>query len=253
MRIGPPSSSKPPKKIGARPASTKWISRNPSPSARKLFAERLDGNPLISNAKHLTGSAVWLKFNRVLCEKWHHKNIVLIGDAAHTAHFSIGSGTKLAMEDAMSLARVLLDHTGEVCDALQRYQDEREIEALKLQSAARNRMEWFEQVERYVHLEPEQFTYSLLTGSQRIGHENLKLRDSQYVNGVEKWFAARSGIDRAIPPMFTTFSVRGVSLKNRVIVSPMATYMATTACPTIFIWSTSAHGPWAAPPWFLPR
>ena len=200
----------------------------------KLFADRLDGNSLISNAKHLTGSAVWLKFNRVLCEKWHHKNIVLIGDAAHTAHFSIGSGTKLAMEDAMSLARVLLDHTGPVCDALQRYQDEREIEALKLQSAARNRMEWFEQVERYVHLEPEQFTYSLLTGSQRIGHENLKLRDSQYVNGVEKWFAARSGIDRAIPPMFTTFSVRGVSLKNRVIVSPMATYMADHGVPNDF-------------------
>jgi anthraniloyl-CoA monooxygenase len=200
----------------------------------KLFADRLDGNPLISNAKHLTGSAVWLKFNRVLCEKWHHKNIVLIGDAAHTAHFSIGSGTKLAMEDAMSLARVLLEHTGPVRDALQRYQDEREIEALKLQSAARNRMEWFEQVERYVHLEPEQFTYSLLTGSQRIGHENLKLRDSQYVNGVEKWFAARSGIDRAIPPMFTTFSVRGVSLKNRVIVSPMATYMANDGVPNDF-------------------
>jgi anthraniloyl-CoA monooxygenase len=200
----------------------------------KLFIERLDGNPLISNAKHLTGSAMWLKFNRVLCEKWHHKNIVLIGDAAHTAHFSIGSGTKLAMEDAMSLARVLLDHDGEVCDTLQRYQDEREIEALKLQSAARNRMEWFEQVERYVHLEPEQFTYSLLTGSQRIGHENLKLRDAQYVNGVEKWFAARSGIDRAIPPMFTTFSVRGLSLKNRVIVSPMATYMATDGVPNDF-------------------
>jgi anthraniloyl-CoA monooxygenase len=200
----------------------------------KLFAERLDGNPLISNAKHLTGSAVWLKFNRVLCEKWHHKNIVLIGDAAHTAHFSIGSGTKLAMEDAMSLARVLLDHSGPVGDALQRYQEEREIEALKLQSAARNRMEWFEQVERYVHLEPEQFTYSLLTGSQRIGHENLKLRDSHYVNGVEKWFAARSGIDRAIPPMFTTFAVRGVSLKNRVIVSPMATYMADHGVPNDF-------------------
>ena len=147
---------------------------------------------------------------------------------------AIGSGTKLAMEDAMSLARVLLRAHRRVHDALQRYQEEREIEALKLQSAARNRMEWFEQVERYVHLEPEQFTYSLLTGSQRIGHENLKLRDSRYVNGVEKWFAARSGIDRAIPPMFTPFSVRGVSLKNRVIVSPMATYMANDGVPNDF-------------------
>ncbi len=166
---------------------------------------------LISNAKHLKGSAVWLKFNRILCEKWFHKNIVLIGDAAHTAHFGIGSGTKLAMEDAIALNRVLSNHDGDVAAALQKYQEEREIEALKLQSAARNRMEWFEQVERYVHLDPVQFTYSLLTGSQRIGHENLKLRDSGYVQTVENWFAARSGVDHAIPPMFTPFKVRGLS------------------------------------------
>jgi anthraniloyl-CoA monooxygenase len=200
----------------------------------RLFADRLDGNSLISNAKHLRGSAVWLKFNRVLCEKWFHKNIVLIGDAAHTAHFSIGSGTKLAMEDAIALTRVLSHHDGDVSSALQKYQEEREIEALKLQSAARNRMEWFEQVERYVHLDPEQFTYSLLTGSQRIGHENLKLRDSGYVQKVENWFAARSGVDHPVPPMFTPFKVRGLSLKNRVIVSPMAVYMAEDGVPNDF-------------------
>jgi anthraniloyl-CoA monooxygenase len=200
----------------------------------KLFADRLEGNALISNAKHLKGSAVWLKFNRVLCEKWFHKNIVLIGDAAHTAHFSIGSGTKLAMEDAIALTRVLSHHDSDVTSALQKYQEEREIEALKLQSAARNRMEWFEQVERYVHLDPEQFTYSLLTGSQRIGHENLKLRDSGYVEKVENWFAARSGVDHAVPPMFTPFKVRGLSLKNRVIVSPMAVYMAEDGVPNDF-------------------
>ncbi len=200
----------------------------------KLFADRLEGNALISNAKHLKGSAVWLKFNRVLCEKWFHKNIVLIGDAAHTAHFSIGSGTKLAMEDAIALTRVLSHHDGDVTSALQKYQEEREIEALKLQSAARNRMEWFEQVERYVHLDAEQFTYSLLTGSQRIGHENLKLRDSGYVEKVENWFAARSGVDHAVPPMFTPFKVRGLSLKNRVIVSPMAVYMANDGVPNDF-------------------
>lgn len=200
----------------------------------QIFAERLDGNALISNAKHLSGSAVWMKFNRVLCEKWHYRNIVLIGDAAHTAHFGIGSGTKLAMEDAMSLSRVLSSHSGEVGAALEEYQQEREIEALKLQSAARNRMEWFEQVQRYVDLAPEQFTYSLLTGSQRIGHANLKLRDPGYVNGVETWFAQRSGVDHAIPPMFTPFKVRGVTLKNRVIVSPMATYMAEQGVPTDF-------------------
>ncbi|HEV2113486.1 MAG TPA: bifunctional salicylyl-CoA 5-hydroxylase/oxidoreductase [Terriglobales bacterium] len=200
----------------------------------KLFAPRLDGNALISNARHLRGAAVWLKFNRVLCEKWHHKNIVLIGDAAHTAHFSIGSGTKLAMEDALALARVLTDRQGDVGTALQAYQEEREVEALKLQSAARNRMEWFEQVERYMHLDPEQFTYSLLTGSQRIGHENLKLRDGNYVKQVESWFAARSGIRHAVPPMFTPFTVRGLTLKNRVIVSPMAMYMAQDGVPNDF-------------------
>ena len=192
----------------------------------KIFADRLEGLPLISNARHLRGSAVWLKFNRILCERWFHKNMVLIGDAAHTAHFAIGSGTKLAMEDAIALARVLTNSQGDIPGALARYQEEREIEALKLQSAARNRMEWFEQVDRYVHLDPVQFAYNLLTGSQRIGHENLKLRDPAYVEGVERWFAERSGIHRAVPPMFTPFCVRGLSLKNRVICSPMAMYSA---------------------------
>jgi anthraniloyl-CoA monooxygenase len=200
----------------------------------ELFAERLDGHCLISNAAHLRGSAAWLTFQRVLCEKWFHGNLVLIGDAAHTAHFGIGSGTKLAMEDAMALAHVLSNHEGDIPSALARYQEEREIEALKLQSAARNRMEWFEQVERYVHLEPEQFAYSLLTGSQRIGHENLKVRDAGYVQQLETWFAAHHGIDHAVPPMFTPFRVRGVTLKNRVIVSPMAMYMSCEGVPGDF-------------------
>jgi anthraniloyl-CoA monooxygenase len=200
----------------------------------KLFADRLDGNALVSNARHLQGSAVWLKFNRILCEQWHYKNFVLIGDAAHTAHFGIGSGTKLAMEDAMSLAGCLPGKKDDLDAALQHYQEVREVEALKLQSAARNRMEWFEQVERYVHLEPEQFTYSLLTGSQRIGHENLKVRDAEYVRDVETWFAGLSGDGRPLPPMFTPFTVRGVKLKNRVLVSPMAMYMAENGLPNDF-------------------
>jgi anthraniloyl-CoA monooxygenase len=95
-------------------------------------------------------------------------------------------------------------------------------------------MEWFEQVDQHVQLEPEQFTYNLLTGSQRIGHANLKLRDARYVEGVERWFAKRSGIGHALPPMFTPFSARGVALKNRVIVSPMATYMACDGMPNDF-------------------
>src|SRR6185312_5781782 len=200
----------------------------------RIFAERLEGNPLVSNARHLSGAAIWLKFNRVLCEKWFHKNIVLIGDAAHTAHFSIGSGTKLAMEDAIALARVLSTHDGNVEGALRRYQEEREIEALRLQSAARNRMEWFEEVERYVHQEPEQFAYGLLTGSQRVGHASLKLRDSDYVQRVESWFARRCGVSNPVPPMFTPITVRKLILKNRVIVSPMATYMAEDGVPNDF-------------------
>lgn len=201
----------------------------------KLFAEHLHGHKLVSNARHLRGSA-WLNFTRVLCQNWHHRNIVLIGDAAHTAHFSIGSGTKLAMEDAIALSKAVSAHPGDVSQALDAYQQERELEALKLQSAARNRMEWFENVARYSHLEPEQFAYTLLTGSQRIGHENLKLRDKTYVDNVESWFAARSGLPaRPLPPMFTPFTIAGLTLKNRVVVSPMAMYSCRDGLPGDFL------------------
>lgn len=200
-----------------------------------LFADLLDGNKLISNARHLRGSAMWLKFNRVLCERWHKDNIVLIGDAAHTAHFAIGSGTKLAMEDAISLAKVLNSSEGSVPERLARYQAEREVEALKLQSAARNRMTWFEDIERYVHMEPEQLAFSLLTSSQRIGHANQKLRDPKYVDSVDTWFAQKCGLPaKPIPPMFTPFTLRGMTLSNRVVVSPMCTYSATNGLPGDF-------------------
>jgi anthraniloyl-CoA monooxygenase len=200
-----------------------------------LFADLLEGNKLISNARHLRGSAMWLKFNRVLCERWHKDNIVLIGDAAHTAHFAIGSGTKLAMEDAISLAKVLNSSEGTVPERLARYQAEREIEALKLQSAARNRMTWFEDIERYVHMEPEQLAFSLLTSSQRVGHANQKLRDPKYVESVDTWFAQKCGLPaKPIPPMFTPFRLRGMLLTNRVVVSPMCTYSATNGLPDDF-------------------
>ena len=201
----------------------------------KLFAKYLGGHKLMSNARHLRGSA-WLNFNRVLCHRWHHKNIVLIGDAAHTAHFSIGSGTKLAMEDAIALSKTVTANPADVERALELYQQERELEALKLQSAARNRMEWFENVARYTHLPPEQFAYTLLTGSQRIGHENLKLRDKQYVEGVESWFAQQQGLPaKPLPPMFTPFKVAGLTLKNRVVVSPMAMYSCQDGLPGDFM------------------
>ena len=196
----------------------------------RLFGKYLGGHPLISNARHLRGSA-WLNFNRVLCKRWHTRNIVLIGDAAHTAHFSIGSGTKLAMEDAIALSREI-SRGGDVSDALQRYQEERELEALKLQSAARNRMEWFENVARYTHLEPLQFTYSLLTGSQRIGHDNLKLRDAAFVGDIERSLAQSAGVeDGSCAPMFLPFKLRDLQLVNRVVVSPMAQYSAVDGVP----------------------
>ncbi|HVC30452.1 MAG TPA: FAD-dependent monooxygenase, partial [Steroidobacteraceae bacterium] len=195
----------------------------------QLFGRYLDGHALQSNAGHLRGSA-WLNFNRVHCRRWHDGKVVLIGDAAHTAHFSIGSGTKLAMEDAISLTRHVAGG-GRLDAALEAYHAERGLEVLKLQSAARNRMGWFENVARYTHLPPEQFAYSLLTGSQRIGHENLKLRDAKFVERYEGWLAHRSGVADARPPMFLPFGLRGLTLANRIVVSPMAQYCATDGLP----------------------
>ena len=195
----------------------------------RLFERYLGGHPLQSNARHLRGSA-WLNFNHVACERWHHGNVVLIGDSAHTAHFSIGSGTKLAMEDAISLSSHVAG-TGDRDAALGAYQKERHTEVLKLQSAARNRMNWFENVARYARLPPEQFAYSLLTGSQRIGHENLKLRDPGFVDSYERWLAGRDGGRDPRPPMFLPFRLRGLQLANRVVVSPMAQYCAVDGMP----------------------
>ena len=218
----------------------------------KLFAARLDGHPLLSNATHLRGSAIWIKFPRIVCGNWVHRidvggkevPLVLMGDAAHTAHYSIGSGTKLALEDAIELARCCAVYRAEGMDkVLAVYQDVRSVEVLKIQSAARNSMEWFENVDRYTQFEAPQFAYSMLTRSQRIPHENLRLRDAGYVDGYENWVAerafAQAGVDvpsasRPIPPMLTPFRARGVVLKNRIVVSPMAQYSATDGLPGDF-------------------
>ncbi|WP_281915338.1 bifunctional salicylyl-CoA 5-hydroxylase/oxidoreductase [Caldimonas thermodepolymerans] len=205
-----------------------------------LFSKYLDGHRLMSNAAHLRGSAQWIRFPRVVCRTWVHHNgrapVVLMGDAAHTAHFSIGSGTKLALEDAIELARCIGQRRGDLMGALQDYESVRSVEVLRIQNAARNSTEWFENVRRYVHLPPEQFAYSLLTRSQRISHENLRLRDRGYVERYEDWLAERSGVRRAphaqpVPPMFTPYRVRGLQLKNRVVVSPMAQYSAVDGIP----------------------
>lgn len=203
-----------------------------------LFAPWLDGHRLVSNASHLRGSAVWINFPRVHNKTWVKDNVVLMGDAAHTAHFSIGSGTKLAMEDAISLA-CHFDRAPDapISQVLRAYEDERKVDVLRIQSAARNSTEWFENVARYTHLEPEQFNYSLLTRSQRLSHENLRLRDPAYLEGMEQWFAARAIGHKAkkpIPPMFTPFKLRGMELANRVVMSPMAMYSAKNGMPGDF-------------------
>jgi anthraniloyl-CoA monooxygenase len=199
----------------------------------RIFAKNLGGHALMTNARHLRGSA-WLNFNRVLCETWSHKNIVLMGDAAATAHFSVGSGTKLALESAIALSQYLHSEPT-MAGAFHRYEGERRTEVLRLQSAARNSTEWFEQIERYLHLDPVQFNYSLLTRSQRISHENLRQRDQNWLAEAERWFekaATGASPDAARPPMFTPFRLRQMQLKNRIVVSPMAQYRAADGMPT---------------------
>ncbi|HQR10168.1 MAG TPA: bifunctional salicylyl-CoA 5-hydroxylase/oxidoreductase [Casimicrobiaceae bacterium] len=213
----------------------------------RLFAPWLDGHALMSNASHLRGSAIWIRFPRVVCGKWVHWTeldgrrvpVILVGDAAHTAHFSVGSGTKLALEDAIALARALAhpgssrhDLAESLAASLATYESERGVEVLKIQNAARNSTEWFEHVDRYSAFEAEQFAYSLLTRSQRISHENLRLRDSAFVAGMESWFAGRAGSNGAAPPpMFAPFTLRGLTLANRVVMSPMAQYSCRDGVP----------------------
>jgi len=204
-----------------------------------LFSEVLDGAELMTNARHLRGSA-WLNFNRLICGKWSHFNgqshVVLMGDAAHTAHFAIGSGTKLAIDDAIELTNQFNRHghaKEHIPAVLETYEEIRRVDVARIQNAARNAMEWFEVVgRRYADtLPPEQFMYSMLTRSQRISHENLRLRDRTWLEGYERWFATQAGATpsaerRVPPPMFTPYTMRGVTLKNRIVMSPMAMYSA---------------------------
>jgi len=202
-----------------------------------LFGKYLDGHSLQSNASHLVGSAAWLNFRRIKCERWTSGNVILLGDAAHTAHFSIGSGTKLALEDAIKLADVLNRKSLSLEAALDEYQAERNLEVLKLQNSARNSTEWFETLERYTHFEPLQFAYSLLTRSQRISHENLRLRDREWLEGVERWFWKRATAgqsNKTAPPMFAPLKLREMQVENRVAVSPMDMYSAVDGTPNDF-------------------
>jgi anthraniloyl-CoA monooxygenase len=215
-------------------------------TCERVFAAHLGGHRLLANTAPVSPkpagryageggrAAAWLNFRRVLCEQWSHDNIVLLGDAAATAHFSVGSGTKLAFESAIALAGYLHSEPT-LAGAFQRYEQERRTEVLRLQSAARNSTEWFEHIDRYLRLDPVQFNYSLLTRSQRISHENLRARDKAWLESAEMWFEEQATSERpqhSRPPMFTPFRLRDLRLKNRIVVSPMAQYRAVEGTPT---------------------
>ena len=158
--------------------------------------------------------------------------IVLMGDAAHTAHFSIGSGTKLALEDAIELTNCFAKNN-DMTATLLAYETVRSVEVLKIQNAARNSTEWFENVDRYSGMQAEQFFYSMMTRSQRISHENLRVRDAAWLQGYEQWLA-KSTTNHPPPPMLLPLKVRELQLKNRIVVSPMATYSAIDGVPQDF-------------------
>lgn len=196
----------------------------------QIFAAHLDGHPLIGN------NSGWLSFTVIRNSSWSADRVALVGDAAHTAHFSIGSGTKLALEDAISLASAI-DHEESVEAALKAYEDDRQPVVASLQRSAQTSLEWFEGAARYRHLPPEQFVFQLLTRSQRVTYDNLKLRDAAYVARLDRWLADRtraSGLDVAdgTPPMFHPYRLRGMQVINRIVVSPMAQYSAVDGMPT---------------------
>jgi anthraniloyl-CoA monooxygenase len=197
--------------------------------AQEAFADHLDGHALVGN------NSRWLQFPTISCERWHEDNVVLIGDAAHTAHFSVGSGTKLAMEDAIALAEMLAGG-GPLSEALDAYETRRRPEVESLQRAAKASLEWFEGADRYRDMEPTQFVFSMLTRSQRVTYDNLRLRDPGFMEEVDRWYAdSEHGspipVTADAPPMFHPLQVRDVVLPNRVVVSPMDQYSSVDGMP----------------------
>ena len=192
-----------------------------------LFAEEIEGHELIANR------SVWRSFPTIRCARWHVDNVVLMGDAVHTAHFSVGSGTRMGMLDAIAL-REALESSDSVADALAAYEAERRPAVESLQRAAQASLEWFEATERYMDLDPTQFAFTLLTRSLRITHEDLRVRDPDFLARVDAWVAERAEEQSGVPverrppppPMFTPFRLRDVVIPNRVVVSPMCQYTA---------------------------
>lgn len=191
---------------------------------RELFAEELAGHQVFAN------NSKWLSFTTVRNERWHHGNLVLVGDAAHTAHFSIGSGTKLAMEDSLALAACLHEHR-DVETALTAYEAERRPVVESTQRAAQASLEWFENIGMYAGQEPTRFCFNLLTRSRRITYDNLRTRDSDFADRVDAAYAASQGLPEVAPAMFQPFRLGSLELKNRVIVSPMDMYSAVDGVP----------------------
>ncbi len=199
---------------------------------QRLFADELEGHALLANR------SIWRRFPTVRNARWFSGNVVLLGDAAHTAHFSVGSGTKLAMEDAIALAAALRPGLS-LPDALGVYESVRRPQVESLQRAAQASLEWFESVERYQDTEPLQFAFSLLTRSLRITHENLRVRDPELVGQVDRWFARQAAkqsgqpvsLEPPPPPLFTPYRLRELVLPNRVVVSSMCQYRAEDGLP----------------------
>ena len=221
-------------------------------TCRRIFEKYLDGNELMSNAAHLRGSAVWMNFPRVICERWYNGNVVLMGDAAATGHFSIGSGSRLAFDSAIALAEYL--HSEPTMEAaFDRYQEERRVEVLRLQSAARNSLEWFEEVERYLDLSPEQFTYSLLTRSQRISHENLRLRDPEWLGAAEDWFQLQAGGSPVASRCSRRSSCGGCGWRTASSSRRWRNTRRWTAARPTGISPITPNGPRAARGWSIPK
>ena len=205
----------------------------------ELFGGVLDGHRILAN------NSRWLSFATLRCGRWHDGNVVLLGDAAHTAHFSIGSGTKLAMEDALALAACLYENcrTGQgnegIGAALSAYEAERRPVVASTQRAAQASLEWFENLGQYTGQEPEQFAFNIMTRSRRVTHANLRLRDPEFTQRMDTWFAGQckrrgEGTGEVVPPMFQPFRLRSLELANRVVVSAMDMYSADDGVPSDF-------------------
>ena len=196
---------------------------------RGLCADMLDG-PRGGQHSLSANNSRWTTFTTVRCRTWRHGNVVLLGDAAHTAHFSIGSGTKLAMEDALALAACLHEQPG-VDDGLAAYEAERRPVVTSTQRAAQASLEWFENIGQYADQDPHQFAFNIVTRSRRVTYDNLRLRDPEFVADMDRWFAGEAEVR---PPMFQPFRLGGLELANRVIVSPMDMYSARDGVPGDF-------------------